>query len=74
MRVAVAIELSDEERRTLRKWSRGRSTPARLVNRAKIVMLAADGWENKDIAIEVGCIDISHEAGVSCVDQRRVGR
>lgn len=55
MRVAVAIELSDEERRTLRKWSRGRSTPARLVIRAKIVLLAADGWENKDIAVEVGC-------------------
>ena len=55
MRVAVAIELSDEERITLTKWSRGRSTPARLVQRAKIVLLAADGLENKQIAVELHC-------------------
>jgi len=55
MRVAVAIELSDEERITLTKWSRGRSTPARLVQRAKIVLLAADGLENKQIAAQLNC-------------------
>ena len=54
MRVAVEIELSDDERQTLTKWSRGRSTPARLVLRAKIVLLAADGMLNKDIASELG--------------------
>lgn len=50
MRVAVAIELSDDERATLIKWSKGRATPARLVLRAKIVLAAADGTQNKDIA------------------------
>lgn len=55
MRVAVTIELSDKERTTLTKWSRGRSTPARLVLRAKIVLLAADGKENQDIAAELEC-------------------
>ena len=54
MRVAVAITLSDEERKTLEKWSRGRSTPARLVQRARIVLAAADGTENIDIAAQVG--------------------
>lgn len=55
MRVAKAIILTDEERITLTKWARGRSTPARLVQRAKIVLAAADGRENKDIAAQLGC-------------------
>jgi transposase len=53
MRVACPIVLTDEERRTLERWSRGRSTPARQVLRAKIVLLAADGMKNKDIAPQV---------------------
>lgn len=55
MRVAVQIELTDIERSTLVQWSRGRSTPARLVQRAKIVLAAADGRENQVIAAELGC-------------------
>ena len=43
MRRAVAMELTDDERRTLARYARGRSTPARLVLRAKIVLQAADG-------------------------------
>ncbi len=54
MRIAVAITLTDEERKTLETWKRGRSTPARLVLRAKIVLLAAAGWENQAIAEELG--------------------
>ena len=53
MRFARTIELTDLERNTLTKWSRGRSTPARLVLRAKIVLLAADGRLNKDIAADL---------------------
>jgi transposase len=55
MRVAVAISLMDDERATLTKWSRGRSTPARLVLRAKMILAAADGAENQDIAADLGC-------------------
>ena len=55
MRDAKAIELSDDDRTTLTKWSRGRSTPTRLVIRAKVVLAAANGAENKDIAAELGC-------------------
>lgn len=54
MRIAPQLDLSGEERRTLLKWSRGRSTPARVVQRAKIVLLAADGLENKEIAATLG--------------------
>lgn len=53
MRIAVEIELTDEERVTLKKWSRGRSTPARQVIRAKMILLASEGWLNKDIAREL---------------------
>lgn len=53
MRVAKQIQLTDEEQTRLRKWSRGRSTPARLVLRAKIVLLAAEGRMNQDIAAEL---------------------
>jgi transposase len=55
MRVAKAIVLTGSERVTLTKWTRGRSTPVRLVQRAKIVLAAADGKRNDEIASELGC-------------------
>ena len=53
MRIAQPIMLTDEERDILTRWSRGRSTPTRLVLRAKIVLLAASGMQNKQIAPQV---------------------
>ncbi len=53
MRVAQALTLTGEQRTTLVRWSRGRSTPARLVLRAKITLRAAAGMLNKDIAREL---------------------
>lgn len=50
MKVAPAISLTDQDRETLLRWSRGRSTQARLVLRARIVLLAAEGMMNQDIA------------------------
>lgn len=50
MKTARTIELSSGERQQLERWSRGRRTPARLVLRSKIVLLAAAGTTNKDIA------------------------
>jgi len=50
MRVACQIELSPSERKILNKWSRGRSTQARLQQRGQIVLLAAGGLGNKQIA------------------------
>jgi transposase len=54
MRVAARITLSEEQRATLESWSRGRRTPARLVLRAKIVLHAAEGLENREIALKLG--------------------
>ena len=53
MKAAPIIVLSDDERKTLATWSRGRSTPARLVLRAKIVLAAAEGKTNETIAAEL---------------------
>jgi transposase len=54
MRIACAITLTDKDRATLERWSRSRSTEARLVERARIILLAAEGRKNKDIAVELG--------------------
>ena len=54
MRIACPVELSRENRRSLEKWSKGRSAAARLVQRSKIVLLASEGKQNIEIAQEVG--------------------
>ena len=53
MRVATSIVLTDDERATLSKWTQGRSTEVRLVLRAKIVLAAAEGTLNKQIAADL---------------------
>jgi transposase len=54
MRKAPIISLSAEDHEILTKWSRGRSTPAWLVQRAKIILMAAEGMQNNDIAAALG--------------------
>ena len=54
MRVARAIVLDAGQRRVLEQQSRGRSLPARVVERARIVLRAADGFQDKEIAAEMG--------------------
>ncbi len=53
MRVAPSVQLSDSDRSALQKLARGRSTAAKLVLRAKIVLLAAQGLQNQEIAFEL---------------------
>ncbi|MDH4252628.1 MAG: IS630 family transposase [Nitrospira sp.] len=53
MRIAPVIELMAHEHQQLAQWARGRRTPARLVLRAKIVLLAAAGHDSHQIAAAV---------------------
>ncbi|MGH7144510.1 MAG: IS630 family transposase [Planctomycetota bacterium] len=53
MRKAPPITLTADDRETLTRWSRGRSTQARLVRRAEIVLRAAAGLTNQEIAAEL---------------------
>jgi transposase len=50
MRVAQLIVLKEATRRKLEQQARGRSIPARVVVRSRIVLMAADGLQNKQIA------------------------
>jgi len=50
MRIAPRITLSDEQRMQLIQFSRSRSLPLRLIQRAQIVLLAAEGRQDQDIA------------------------
>jgi transposase len=54
VRIAPNVTITDEDRQTLERWSRGRSTPARLVLRAGIVLQAAEGIANHVIAGKLG--------------------
>jgi hypothetical protein len=56
MRVAPRIELTQEQSATLKQWSRGRKTPTRLVRRSQIVLLAAEGKKNLEIASDLGIL------------------
>ena len=49
-RKAARIILSQEERVTLEQWSRSRTLPLRLVQRAKIIQMASEGTDSQDIA------------------------
>jgi transposase len=53
MRVAPKIELSAQADRELRVLSKRRRVEARVRQRASAILLAAKGWQNKDIAAEV---------------------
>jgi len=53
-RHAPPIVLAAEEVTTLDAWARSRTLPARVVERARIVRLAADGVPSQDIAQRLG--------------------
>jgi len=54
MRTTQPIILSSDECKTLKTWANARSIPARLVQRANIIVMAADGISNQDIAKKLG--------------------
>ena len=52
---AVVIKLTDEERDRLEAWSRRPKTAQALALRSRIVLAAADGLSNGEIAHASGC-------------------
>ena len=54
MRVAAEIVLTTEEQSELTKMVRSKLTSVRLAQRARIVLLAAEGLQNKEIAEQLG--------------------
>lgn len=54
MRVASEIVLTDEERAELNELASLGTASPRLAQRARLVLLAADGMQNKGIAVQLG--------------------
>jgi transposase len=54
MRKAPVIKLSEEQKQQLEKWSRSRKSSFRLVQRSKIVLLAAQDKTNYEISAALG--------------------
>ena len=54
MRVAPEIVLTEDERRELVRLVRSKLSSVRAVQRARMVLLAADGKQNRDIAVTLG--------------------
>jgi len=52
MRIARAVTLDLKQREQLEQRARARSLPARVVERARIVLRAAEGMQDKEIAQE----------------------
>jgi transposase len=50
MRVAVHVCLTEDQRRQVERYAHSRSTPVRVAARAKVVLLASEGKQNKEIA------------------------
>ena len=53
-RTAASIILTSSEAETLAGWARSRTLPARLIERAQIVQMAATGVQSQEIARELG--------------------
>lgn len=53
MRIAEAVELDPKTTSELLTLSKGRRVEARVQQRASVILLASQGWQNKDIAREV---------------------
>ncbi|MBB4518335.1 MULTISPECIES: IS630 family transposase [Burkholderiaceae] len=54
MRIAAKVELSEAQRRQLETWATGRTIPVRVAERAKMILLAAQGQTDKEIGAELG--------------------
>jgi transposase len=54
MRVAPSVVIDSSQKTILEQWARSRSLPARQVERAKIMLLAAEGNTDLEIAEQLG--------------------
>jgi transposase len=48
------LKLNDEELQTLQAWTRRGRTNQALAMRARLILLAAEGWDSADVANELG--------------------
>src|SRR3954466_13178284 len=54
---ARTVDIPEADRRELQRRARSKGAPARVVERARIVLMAGDGVPGKQIAARVGCAE-----------------
>jgi len=54
VRVAPAVVPTQDERLQLERYARGRSVAVRVAQRAKLLLLAPDGQQGKEVAKQLG--------------------
>lgn len=65
------VDLCSEDRRVLEERASSRTAPHAEVVRARIVLLAAKGAQNIDIAERIAvCVDVWHRGGASGLAKR----
>lgn len=52
---AAKVVITERQQDILRRWVRSRSCPRGLAQRAEIILLAFDRWQNGSIADHLGC-------------------
>jgi len=52
MRIAAKVEQGKAQREQLETWSKGRRVPVRLAERARMILLAAQGKTDKEIGAD----------------------
>jgi hypothetical protein len=63
MPFAAPLRIAPDDRAKLRRWARSAQLPAVLVQRARILLLAADGVTNTETAERVG---VSRPTVIAC--------
>ena len=53
----TACELTEDQKKTLQQWARRRSLPARRVERTRVILLAAAGKQDLEIAAEKAVLE-----------------
>lgn len=56
-RIAETIKLTETEQKTIDEWAKSKTLPVRVVQRARIIQMAANNYENIEIAAK---LNISH--------------
>jgi putative transposase len=52
---AAKVVITERQQDILQRWVRSRSCPRGLAQRAEVILLAFDGWQNGPIADHLGC-------------------
>jgi hypothetical protein len=69
-RPAPEIRLSTEEKETLLRWMRSSKAEQRMVQRARVILLAASGMNGKQIAVKMQTLSRAGEQVAEAICQR----